>query len=418
MKENTLENKILGMEPEYGRWALVAFGSVIFFFIGTIYSWSIFRGPIQKLYGATATESGAPYMLFFAIQAFSMPFLGPFIDKIHPRRVILLNGAIMSAGLILSSFAENIYQFTAAFSFIFGFGATAVYATPIAVATKWFPDRKGLAIGLTLFGMGLAPLVMAPLAVKFVAKWGVLMTFRILGAAFLVIAVTLSLPIKYPPPGWTPKGWVPKENSHSTPNTLEFTRGEMIKTPAFFALWICFMISSGIGLTVIGMTNQAAVEIIKMSPESAAFAISIFAIFNGLGRPAWGYIVDRLRPRLAITISFTMTFLASLAMAFARENSIAVFAVAIPTIWFCYGGWLSIAPSVTANFFGLKNSSQNYGIVFTGFGIAAVVGNTISGKIKDIYGDYIYVFYIIPFAAAAGIIIANLFLKQPNKKAQ
>lgn len=405
--------KLFGMRPETGRWVYILIGSVIFFFIGTIYSWSIFRGHVQKLYGASATEAGAPYMLFFAVQAAAMPFLGGVIDRMAPSRLILANGAIMSAGLFAASYARNIYEFIFAFSVVFGFGATAVYAVPIAVATKWFPDRKGLAIGLTLFGMGLAPVFMAPLAVKFISAFGVLAAFRSLGALFLAIILALSWPVRYPPDGWAPEGFAACDSSGATGRAEDMDRAGMMRTSSFAALWFCFAVASGTGLMVIGMTNQIATEVVAMSHDASALAISAFALLNGAGRPFWGYVLDRFGRNAAVVSNFTLMLAASAAMIFAREVGTKLFIAAMPVIWFCYAGWLSIAPSLTAAFFGAKNSGRNYGIVFTAFGSAAVAGNLLAGAMKDLYGDYLKAFDFIPLACAIAIAVAVVWLRPP-----
>lgn len=417
MNDNNLKLTALGMAPEKGRWGLVAIGAAIFFFIGTIYSWSVFRGPIQKLFGCSATEAGAPYMLFFAVQAFLMPFIGPYIDKLNPGRVILVSGTFMSAGLILASYAGGIYQFTAAFSFVFGLGATAVYAAPIALASKWFPDRKGFAIGLTLFGMGLAPLVMAPLAVKFIASYGVLETFRVLGAVIFLAVLALFSPIKFPPDGYVPDGWSSHPSSNGVSGSVpdeEYTRGEMIKSRSFLALWFCFMIASAGGLMVIGITHQVAVEMYSLDEASAAFAISVFAFFNAMGRPLWGLVIDRFRPKAAAAVSFALMGSASMAVASGTGAHPWIFFAAVPLIWFCYGGWLSIAPSLTANFFGVKNSSRNYGVVFTAFGCGAIAGNILSGIVKDSYGGYAFAFHIMAAFAFTGLAAALFALENPR----
>jgi len=418
MNDNSLKLTVLGMAPEKGRWGLVAIGAVIFFFIGTIYSWSIFRGPIQKLFSCGATGAGAPYMLFFAVQAFLMPFIGPYIDKLNPGRVILVSGTFMSAGLVLASYASDIYQFTAAFSFVFGLGATAVYAAPIALASKWFPDRKGFAIGLTLFGMGLAPLVMAPIAVKLIAGYGVLETFRILGAVIFLAVLALFSPIKFPPDGYVPEGWSPPVSSTagSASSAEEYPRGEMIKSRSFLALWFCFMIASAGGLMVIGITHQVAVEMYSLDEAAAAFAISVFAFFNAMGRPLWGLAIDRFRPKATAAVSFALMGFASMAVASGTGAHPWIFFAAVPMIWFCYGGWLSIAPSLTANFFGVKNSSRNYGVVFTAFGCGAIAGNVLSGIVKDSYGGYAFAFHVMAVLAFAGLAAALFALENPRVK--
>ncbi len=405
--------KVCNMAPEKGRWLLVAIGAVIFFFIGTIYSWSVFRSPLQSYFACGATAAGAPYMLFFAVQAFFMPFIGPYIDRLDPAKVVWISGAIMSAGLIAASYARSIYEFSAAFGFVFGLGATAVYAVPIAVASKWFPDKKGFAIGLTLFGMGLAPLIMAPAAVEAIAYFGILKTFRVIGYIIFIVVIVLAGPIKFPPSGYF-------SSNACVDNGIPFglkgsdTIAFLFKSRAFYALWFCFMISSASGLMLIGITYQIAVETYKLDAVQAAFAVSVFAFFNAAGRPVWGMVIDCVNSRAAAALSFVIIGISAAALAAGPVEILYIFYFAVPAIWFCYGGWLSIAPSLTADFFGAGDSSRNYGVVFTAFGAGALIGNLAAGFSKDLYGNFIPALYSITAGAVLAIIIITAALKKPD----
>ena len=421
--------KLFGMKAVNGRWFFVIIGIFINLCLGSVYSWSIFKGPIEKLYSINATQSSLPYMIFLAMQSIGMLLMGRSLDKFHPGKMIFINGIFIGIGLFLAGFARNIIELTICFSFIFGFPASIIYGTPISVVTKWFPDKKGLAIGLTLMGIGLSPLFMAPVSVKIINAYGVLNAFKVSGAVFFAVICMVSIFMKFPPEGWIESfnnsnkdGSSGKLNNPDESNSAlktanyEYSHEEVFKIPSFYGLWICYTMATLVGLMVIGITGQVASEIGGITPAAAAFFISAFGIFNGCGRPFFGWIVDRYSPKTAMYINFTGVFLWSLIMIICSGISekglitILLYTISFCGFWLCHGGWLAIAPSATAKFFGVKNSSQNYSIIFTGFGVAAVIGSMLAGHLKDILGSYSYVFYITLSIALIGMLVVKIFV--------
>ncbi|MBZ4654199.1 MAG: sugar phosphate permease, partial [Peptococcaceae bacterium] len=168
--------KVFGMAAEKGRWLYIPLGIIIFMCLGTVYSWSVFRKPLENLFNIGATQSGLPYMLFLASYAILMLISGGFIDKYTPKTIIIVGGIVVGFGWILSGYAWNINVLSITYGIIAGGGVGIVYGVPIAVISKWFPDKKGLAVGLTLLGFGLSPFVTAPLAKWLIDFYGPLQT--------------------------------------------------------------------------------------------------------------------------------------------------------------------------------------------------------------------------------------------------
>jgi len=405
----TKEVKVFGLTAEKGRWFFVIIGLFINLCLGAVYSWSIFRKPLEKLFNITATQSGLPYMFFLVFFALLMPIAGRFLDKYGPRIITMLGGALVGLGWILASFASNIYILTISYGFIAGGGVGVAYGAPIATSTKWFPDKKGLAVGLTIIGFGLSPLITSPLSKFLIDSYGPLNTFRILGILFFVIIILLAIPIRFPSSEFS----VDEKRLSSTPNStiIELDSSDMLKTSTFYGLWSCYVIGTLSGLTAIGISCPVGEEIIKLNPAFSSLAVSVFAIFNGIGRPLFGWLTDKLTPRYSAIISFIIIILCSIGMLNAGESEIVLYVLSFCGFWLCLGGWLSIAPTATSIFFGTKHYSKNYGIVYTAYGIGAIFGCLISGKIRDIFGSYIYTFYPTAILAILGIIIAILLIK-------
>ena len=398
---------------ETSRWMYVGVGFLINVCLGAVYAFSVFRPPLQKLWGITATQAGFPFMIFLGMFALGMALAGPLVEKWGPRKTTLLGGFLVGAGWVLSGFSPNIWVLTAFYGVIGGGGVGVAYGCPIAVAGKWFPDRKGLAVGLTVMGFGLSALILAPIADSLIASMGVIRTFTVLGGAFLVLLLALALPLKFPPAGWAPKGCEPgTAKAKKAPACAgDLDRGQMIRRGTFYALWGCYTIGCLAGLMSIGIAKPFGLEVAGVPSTLATLAVSIFAIPNAVGRPLFGWLTDRLTPRYAAALSFVLILFAAALVYFFGKGSAAVYFVAFVILYLNLGGWLAIAPTATATFFGTKHYARNYGFVFTAYGIGAILGSVLSGMIRDATGSYLTVFVPVMGLAALGVILALVGLR-------
>lgn len=406
--EEQREWKLFGIEAKKGRWLLIPMGMTVLLCLGTVYSWSIFRKPLESQLKITATESLLPYtvsLLFFSI---FMPIAGFLIPKIGPRVMTALGGLLVGVGYILASFASNIALIIISYGVIAGAGVGIAYGVPMAVVARWFPDRKGLAVGLTIIGFGLSPLITAPLANQLIMSLGVNNSLRVLGIAFMIIIGAMAMALGFPPKDWN----VGVREGDSSPKVVKYT--PMLKSASFYGLWFCYAIGALVGLTAIGISSPVGVEIIGIDSNLAARSVSLFALFNGISRPLFGWLTDRFPPRLVAIASYTIVLVACILMISAKEGQIKVYLVAFSLLWFCLGGWLAMAPAMTLRFFNPDNYAQNYGIVFTAYGVGALVGTIFVGQMRDLLGSYTYGFYIMGLLAIIGIFIAQFTLKNPH----
>ncbi|MBE9129500.1 MULTISPECIES: OFA family MFS transporter [unclassified Coleofasciculus] len=399
--------RLFGLPAEKGRWFLIPLGSLVLLCLGTVYSWSIFRKPLEDLFGISATQSLLPFTFLLVLYALLMPVTGFYIDRIGVGKITAIGGVVTGIGYILSSLTTNIILLTITYGVIAGAGVGIAYGIPLAVSAKWFPDRKGLAVGSTAIGFGLSPLVTAPLAKSLIAAYGVLPTFTILGISLTAIILVISITLKLPPKGWKPQGWTPR----AIDEISESQRRQLWQSPSFYALWLCYTIGSFVGLSAIGISSPVAQEIIKLDATTAAITVSIFAVFNGIGRPLFGWLTDRLQPKGAATISYVLILIASILMLNAGEGQALTYLVAFSLFWLCLGGWLAIAPTATLNLFDPEDYAKNYGIVFTAYGAGALLGTLATGQIRDLFGSYTYAFYLTAILAVIGIIIAQFKLQ-------
>lgn len=399
---------VLGLPAAQGRWFLIPLGMIVLLCLGSVYSWSIFRTPLENELGISATQSLLPYTFVLVFYAALMPIAGFYIPRIGTRTTTAIGGVVVGLGYILSSFATQISTLVFTYGVIAGTGVGIAYGVPMVVASRWFPDKKGLAVGLTIVGFGLSPLITAPLANQLIAAYSVRPTLRILGIAFTAIILVIATTMKLPP-----KGWHPQPQAAASPLIAASTYPpNLFKSRSFYGLWICYGIGTLVGLSAIGISRQVGEEIIAINPTVAASSVSLFAVFNGVSRPLFGWLSDRFKPHYVAILSYTLILIACLLMINAGTGQVATYLIAFCLFWFCLGGWLAMAPTITLRFFKPEQYAQNYGIVFTAYGVGALVGTLVTGRIRDLFGSYSYVFYPMALLAIVGVFIACVMLKR------
>jgi MFS family permease len=421
--------KVLGMPAETGRWLLVAIGTIIELCLGAVYAYSVLSVPLKKIFtdpissggfGLTvsAIEMQLPYIVSLAMFAITMPLVGKYIEKMGPRKVGMIGGVIVGLGWILASFATSPITLALLYGFVAGVGVGVAYGCPITTSARWFPDKRGLAVGLTLLGFGFSAFVTGKVADTLTASVGIFNTFRLLGIGFLVISVVLSMFLVFPPAGWCPRGWTPP-GAVAGIAKADFTREEMTKTKTFIGLWVCYTIGALAGLMAIGVAKPAGMEVAGNAGMDTVAAgvlmtnlILPFAFCNAVGRPIFGSLTDKLTPPRAAILSYILIIVASL-LVYLQPASVNMYTISFSLLWLCLGGWLAIAPAATANYFGTKDYARNYGLVFTAYGVGAIVGNLMAGAAKDILGGYVNVFPYVAVLSVLGIIVALVLLKPP-----
>lgn len=418
--------KVFKLRAEAGRFVIIIAGFIIMLCLGAIYSYSVISVPLRGIFEApppqgyglkvSSTEMQLPFIVFLLLFALTMPFAGKYIEKYGPRKVTLIGALLVGLGWYLASFANSPLTLTFLYGVIGGLGVGIAYNCPIVTSAKWFPDRRGLAVGLTVLGFGISAALVGPLADFLTANFGVQAMFQILGGVFFALIAFSALFLKFPHENWTLQGW--KNSGKLADSQVGLKREEMIQTRTFYLLWMCYTVGTLAGLMAIGVSKPVGLEVasnlgIREREISALLTalIAPFAMCNGAGRPLFGWLTDKLGLRKTAAISFTMIIVASLAMSAANSLQVYIFTFAV--LWLNLGGWLAIAPAATAKLFGTKDYARNYGLVFTAYGAGALIGNLIAGQAKDLLGAYVKIFPYVAALAAFGLIIASK-LKHPN----
>lgn len=418
------DGTLFGMPAEKGRWVLVILGMVINLCLGSIYSWSVFVKPLTDYFtgvlgqSVTANDVLMPFSVFLAFFAIAMPLTGKYIETLGPRKVTIIGGVLTGLGWLLASTVTSVQMLYLVYGVIGGVGVGIAYGVPVAVAARWFPDRRGFAVGLTVLGFGFSAFLTANIAGFLIEQppaglgLGVMNTFRVFGVAFLVIILLLALPLRFPAPGWKPAGWMPPVPKAGE-EACECNRGAMLRTPSFYGLWACFFIGCLAGLMAISIAKPVGTEV-GVEAGLATILVGFFAIFNGGGRPVFGGLADRITPRKTALVSFILIAVASVMLW--QAPGIPVYIVAFAILWGCLGGWLAIAPTATGTYFGTCDYPRCYGLVFLAYGAGAIAGPQLAGFIKTTTGTYMGVFPYVLILSLAGFTIGWILMRPPKGK--
>jgi MFS transporter, OFA family, oxalate/formate antiporter len=287
------------------------------------------------------------------------------------------------------------------------------YACAIPPARKWLPDFPGLAIAISVTGMGLSAVVWAPLKAKvLIPDFGIEQTFFIIAIITSSVSLFASWLTRNPPVGWVPENWSPEKSKKNTLVLSESTPSQMLKSPKFWFIWTIFTLILFGGFVCLTLIIPYGIQIVQLTPVSAAFALSIFAFFNGFGRPLAGFLGDKFGALQVLIVTYMLQTTTFFLFPLVATNQIVLY------VFSGFLGWgfaasMALFPSITATNFGTRNLGVNYGIVYTAFGTGAIA-SILGSWLYDTTGSYSPAFITGGALAALGLMLA-IVLKRKYK---
>jgi OFA family oxalate/formate antiporter-like MFS transporter len=399
-------------EPGISRWWRVVGGLSMNLALGTLYAWSVFVAPLEKQFGWKRADTSMVFTIAVMVFALTFVVAGRIQDKIGPFYCSLAGGLLVSLGFFLCSYTTSLTYLLVCFGAIGGLGNGFGYATPIPVMAKWFPDKRGLAIGLAVGGYGAGSAIFGPLSqLKLIPAYGWQTTFQILGAIFFVMTMVGAFLLKNPPAGYKPAGWTPVAASKSAATSYEFRPGEMLRTPTFYLMWVAYALGCSAGLMVISQLVPFAKSVGIAAAALSTMTLVVGACGNASGRILSGWMSDKLG---RINVLRTMIGISMIAMPllYAVGGDVVTLYLVVFVVYWCYGTQLSVNGSATSDFWGTKNAGINYGMLFTAWGVAGVIGPRIGGVLFDRYHNYRAAFYTAAVLAAVAL-VCELLAKRP-----
>jgi OFA family oxalate/formate antiporter-like MFS transporter len=397
------------------RWWRVVGGLLMNLALGSLYAWSVFVAPLEKQFGWKRADTSMVYTIAVMVFALTFVLAGRIQDKSGPLICSLAGGILVSVGFFLCSYTNSLTYLIICFGVIGGLGNGFGYSTPIPVMAKWFPDKRGLAVGLAVGGYGAGSAIFGPLAnLKLIPTYGLPTTFKILGAIFFVMTMIGAFLLKNPPAGYRPAGWTPAPASKSAATTYEFSPAEVLRTPTFYLMWVAYALGCSAGQMVISQLVPFAKSVGIAAAALSTMTLIVAASGNAAGRILSGWMSDKVGRINVLRIMIAISMVA-MPLLYAVGSNIALLYTMVVVVYWCYGTQLSVNGAATADFWGTKNAGINYGMLFTAWGVAGLIGPRIGGVLFDKYHNYQAAFYSA--AALAGIaLVCELLAKRPVLK--
>jgi MFS transporter, OFA family, oxalate/formate antiporter len=396
-----------------GRWLQLIIGVVCMAMVANLqYGWTLFVDPINEKHGWSRAAIQVAFTIFVVTETWLVPIEGWFVDKFGPRIVVLIGGVLCALAWAFNSVANTLPALYFA-AVLGGIGAGAVYGTCIGAALKWFPDRRGLAAGLTAAGFGAgSALTVVPIAAMIKAS-GFEATFLVFGLIQGGVVLVLSFFLATPKPGQ-----LPFVQAKVVQTRREYTPIEMIKTPVFWVMYIMFVAVAAGGLMATAQLAPIAkdfnildvpVSILGLTLPALTFALSIDRVLNGVTRPFFGWISDIIGRENTMFLAFALECVGIVALMTFGQDPI-WFVILTGLVFFAWGEIYSLFPSTCADTFGAKYATTNAGVLYTAKGTASLVIPLANVAVMQ-FGNWNAVFVAAATVNAIAALLAIFLLK-------
>jgi OFA family oxalate/formate antiporter-like MFS transporter len=406
------------MELEKKRWVYMVMCTIINVVLGQTYAWSVFAKPISEQFGWGPVDVALAFTIFHSIAVIPIIVGGKVQDYIEPKYVILIGGLVYGLSMLAMGYIQTLTHLYLAYGVFGGISMGFTYAGTVPNIVRFFPDRRGLASGVLAAGVGSGALIWAPVAAKLIESNGVLGAYKILGIIYLIVLVGLALLVKTAPEGYKPAGWKPSADLQKTLAIPDKNWKEMLADPLFYCLACMFVMGTIAGLMIIAHASPILQSVGGLTPVVAGSWVGILAVANSGGRVGWGFISDRIGRLPSMIIIYILCGLGMLSLAtIAKSDTLALLIFSILLVGSCFGGFMGMLASTTADAFGPKYLPVNFGVMFFAFGVAAFIGPRLAATIKQANnGDYSKAFLIASALSLVGIALAFLANKLLQKK--
>lgn len=396
----------------YPRWVPLVLGFFINAAAGmTMYSWSLFVQPLNQEFGWSRAETALAFSLC-CLSYGAMSFTaGRLTDRFGPKKVVFFGGLLLGAGFILTGLVESKLWLYTTYGLMAGGGSGLIYLPTVALAPKWWPDRKAFATGATVLGLGVGASFMVPVSTLIIESAGWRYVFFYGGIVMGLFACVSALFLSSPPKGWSPPGWTGVA-ANAGNAASDYTHQETVRTKQFWLLYLAYFSAATAGLLV--TSHIAAFGLDRgLTLAQAAGAASAFVMMNAATRIGSGLFVDKLGIRGYFIALSILQAAMMLALCAAGGNALLLTVIAAVIGW-NYGAIFTLFPVYCLQFFGQSHQSSNYGLLFTAWGVSGFFGPFSGGWLRDVSGTYTLPLIIAAaFAGIALLVIAGL--KPPVK---
>ncbi len=404
-------------EGTYFRWLQLAMGVVCMAMIANLqYGWTLFVDPIDAKYHWGRASIQLAFTLFVVTETWLVPIEAWFVDKYGPRAVIMFGAVMISIAWVMNSYANSLVLLYVA-AIVAGIGAGSVYGTCVGNALKWFPDRRGLAAGATAAGFGAgAAITVVPIA-NMIAASGYQTAFFTFGIGQGLIVFILAFFLRKP----TQAMPIKKKQLNLPQTRIDFTPPQVLRSPIFWVMYLVFVMVAAGGLMAAAQIAPIAhdfkiagepVGLLGFQMAALTFAISLDRIFDGFGRPFFGWVSDNIGREHTMFIAFGTGALMLLTLSTYGHIPI-VFVLATAVYFGVFGEIYSLFPATSGDTFGAKFATTNNGMLYTAKGTASLLVPLASLVAAKFGWQAVFVIAVALNATAA---LMALFVIKPMRR--
>ncbi len=400
------------------RWIQLTAGVVAMIVISNFqYAFTLFTPGLKQTFAsAPYSDIALIYTLFILFETWPVPVAGYFIDKFGIRNLMLIGAVLILLGWVGGGmFATSLFHLYIFYGVLAGTGAGIIYIATVANAVKWFPDKRGLAAGLTAAGFGGgSALTLIPISSSIASMgWAGAMTAWGIGQG--VVAIAMALILHHPPKGWLPKDWVQPKAVVQT--RRDFTSPQMLSQKEFYIMYFMFLMVCTGGLMTTGNMSQIAKSLNVFDAKFMGIAIvpltaTIAGVTNAFARIMWGAVSDRFGREYTMAFAFALEGVLIFLMTQIMGSPIA-FMILMPFVFLAWGEIYALFSALTGDVFGPKNASGNYGIMYTAKGLASIMAGWGAAAVAAMYaGSFSVPYYISAIFDLTAAVLA-LFVLRP-----
>ena len=399
------------------RWVQLLLGLVVMMAISSPqYVWTLFTKPLAATTGAGLPALQVTFTILVVLQTFFSPVQGWLIERFSAKAMIAFGAGLSGLGWIAASQVDTLWGLYASYGLLCGLGTGIVYVGIVGLMVRWFPERRGFAAGVVAAGYGLGAVLTTFPITDMIAASGYRHTLLVFGCILGAVGFLAALGLHTPSPDEVPA--IPPEKVASA--ARDTTPAEMLRTPLFWLMFSMFAMMSTGGLMVVANFATFAREFgvadaIVFGMAALPFALTFDRITNGLTRPFFGFVSDRIGRETTMAIAFALEACAIGVLLVFRESPYA-FALLSGAVFFAWGEIFSLFPATLTDTFGAKHATTNYGFLYMAQGVGSLLGGPVAALIHDSAGSWVPVFGI---AIGLDLATATLawFVLRPARRA-
>ncbi len=401
------------------RWLQLAIGVIAMMAISSPqYIWTLFVKPLQASLNASLATVQVTFSILIVVQTWLSPLQGYAIERFGVRSLFSVGALLVGASWVLGAYATSTTALYASYGLLGGLGTGIIYVGIVGLMVRWFPDRRGFAVGMVAAGYGFGALLFTFPVDNAIKAAGYQATLVKFGLVFGVITLVMAQLLRKPQAGWIPPNAMVRRAV--TQAARSYTPREMLRTPIFWLMFVMMTLMSTGGLMVTSQMSAFArefgvAEVLVFGLAALPLALSVDRATNGITRPFFGWVSDRIGRENTMGLAFALEALAVYCLLAFKGDAVA-FVLLSGLVFFGWGEIFSLFPSTLTDTFGPEHATTNYGFLYMSQGIGSVLGGPIAALLHDGFGNWVPVFYIVITLDIVTAVAALLLLKPARRK--